>query len=70
LGIAVSKSNFLQLSPVSQQQDLPDATPFRRCLSRGRFTEWQFPADRDYQFAISHRFGHELDRFPVEFREY
>src|SRR6202041_2676762 len=54
----------------SHQQDLPDTTLFCRCLSLGRFTEWEFLADRDYQFAISPRFGHELERFPVEFREY
>jgi len=39
-------------------------------LSLGRFTEWQFLANRDYQLAVSHRFGHELERFSVEFREY
>ncbi len=54
----------------SHQQDLPDATFLCRCLSLGRFTEWQFLAYRDDQLAISHRFGHELKRFPVEFREY
>src|SRR5580658_7210976 len=54
----------------SNEQDLPDTTLFRLCLSLGRFTEWQFIANRDDQLAISHRFGHELERFPVEFREY
>ncbi len=53
-----------------QQQDLTDTTLLCRCLSFGRFTERQFQANRDYQLAISHRFGHELERFPVEFREY
>ena len=54
----------------SHQQDLPDTTFFCLCLSLGRFTEWQFLANRDYELAISHRFGHELERLPVEFREY
>src|SRR5579863_3361844 len=54
----------------SHQQDLPDTTLLCRCLSLSRFTEWEFPAYRDYQLAISYRFGHELERFPVEFREY
>ena len=54
----------------SHQQDLPGAALFCRCLSLRRFTEWQFLANRDYQLSISHRFGHELERFPVEFREY
>src|ERR1700693_5286377 len=54
----------------SHQQALPDTTLLCRCLSLGRLTEWQFLANRDYQLAISHRFGHELERFPVEFREY
>ena len=39
-------------------------------MSLGRFTEWQFLADRDYELAVAHRFGHELQRFLVEFREY
>src|SRR5579871_6167729 len=52
-----------------QQQDFPDTTLFCRCMSLGRFTEWQFLANRDYQLAISHRFGHELERVPVEMRE-
>jgi hypothetical protein len=30
------------------QQDLPDTTLFCRCVSLDRFTEWQFPANRDY----------------------
>jgi hypothetical protein len=47
----------------SHQQDLPDATLLCRYVSLGRFTEGQFPADRNYQLAISHRFGHELERF-------
>jgi len=55
---------------LSHQQDLPRTTFFCRRLSLGRFTEWQFLANRDYELAISHRFGHELKRFPVEFREY
>src|ERR1700758_3550662 len=54
----------------SHQQDLPDTTFFCGSLSLGRFTEWQSLANRDYQLAISHRLGHELERFPVEFREY
>ena len=32
----------------SHQQDLPDTTLFCGCLSLGRFTEWQFLANRDY----------------------
>src|SRR5580704_9740101 len=55
---------------LSHQQDLPDAALFRRCLSLARFTEWQGLANRDYQPAISHCFRHELERFPIEFREY
>src|SRR5580692_6563123 len=39
-------------------------------MSLGRFTQWQFEADRNYELAIPHRFGHEFERFPVEFREY
>ena len=31
----------------SHQQDLPDATLLCRYVSLGRFTEGQFPADRD-----------------------
>ena len=54
----------------SHQQDFPGRTLLRSCLGLGRFTEWQFLANRDYQLAISHRFGHELERFPVEFREH
>ena len=54
----------------SHQQDLPDTTLLCRCLSLGRFTEWQFQANRDYQLAISHSFGHEFERFPIELREY
>src|SRR5580698_2693615 len=52
------------------QQDLPGATLLRLCVSLGRLTERQFQANRNYQLAISHRFGHELERFPVEFGEY
>src|ERR1700691_6185117 len=54
----------------SHQQDLPDTTLLCRCVSLGRFTKWQFLANRDYQLAISHRFGHKLERFSVEFRKY
>jgi len=54
----------------SHQQDFPGPTLLRSCLGLGRFTKWQFLANRDDQLAISYRFGHELDRFPVEFREY
>src|ERR1700726_4759349 len=54
----------------SHQQDLPATALFRRCLSLGGFTEWQLLANRDYELAIPHRFGHELKCFPVEFREY
>src|SRR5271163_2642067 len=43
----------------SHQQDLPATTLFCRCLSLGRFTEWQLLANRDYKLAIAHRFGHE-----------
>src|SRR5579862_7576954 len=39
-------------------------------MSLGRFTEWQFKANRNYELAIPHRFRHEFERFPVEFREY
>ena len=31
----------------SHQQDLPHTTLLCRCLSLGRFTEWQFQANRD-----------------------
>jgi hypothetical protein len=34
-------------------------------LSLGRLSEWQFLANRDYKLAISHRFSHELERFPA-----
>src|SRR5580704_227538 len=54
----------------SHQQDLPYTALFCRCLRLGRFTEWQFLANRNYQLAISHRLGHGLERFPVEFREH
>jgi hypothetical protein len=49
------------------QQDLSDTTFFCRRLGLGRFTEWQSLAQRKYQFAITHCFGHDLERFPVEF---
>src|ERR1700678_1162734 len=65
-----SPKQFIKPIVSSYQQDLPDTTLFCRCLSFGRFIEWQFLANRDYQLAISHRFGHGLERFPVEFREY
>jgi hypothetical protein len=32
----------------SHEQDLSRATLLCRCLSLGRFTEWQFQANRDY----------------------
>src|SRR5580658_1718365 len=32
----------------SHQQNLPDTTLFCHCLSLGRFTQWQFLANRDY----------------------
>src|ERR1700690_765899 len=51
----------------SHQQDLSDTTLFCHCLSLGRFTERQFLANRDNQLAVAHGFGHELERFPVEF---
>ena len=54
----------------SHQQDLPDTTLFSLCLSLGRFIEWQFLADWDYQLAIPHRLGHGFERFPIKFREY
>src|SRR5579871_199378 len=54
----------------SHQQDLPDAALLCGRLSLARFTEWQGLANRDYQLAISHRLGHELECVPVEFREY
>ena len=54
----------------SHEQDLPDTTLFCRCLSLGRVTERQFLANWDNQLAIAHGLGHELQRFPVEFREY
>jgi len=54
----------------SHQQDLPGTTLLCLCLRLGSFTEWQFPANRDYQLAVSHRLGHELERFPVECGEY
>jgi len=44
--------------------------PFLRLLEPWPLSEWQFLANRDYKLAISHRFSHELERFPVEFREY
>src|ERR1700726_1108032 len=44
----------------SDQQDLSDAALFYRCLSLGRFTEWQFQTNWDHQLAISNRFGHKL----------
>src|SRR5579862_6065051 len=56
--------------PSSQQQDLSGTTLLRHCLSLGRFTEWQLQANQDYQLAVSHRLGHELERFPVEVRDY
>src|SRR5208283_2267084 len=59
-----------EFKPSSHQQDLPDATLLRRCLSLGRFTKRQLLANWDYELAIAHRFGHELERLPVEFREY
>lgn len=51
----------------SHKQDLPDATLLCFCLSLSRFPEWQFLANRDYQVAVAHRVGHELERFSVEF---
>src|SRR5579872_914433 len=64
-------SDFPFVSPLRKimsrhQQDLPDTALLCHCLSLGRFTEWQSQANRDCQLAISHRFGHELERFPVE----
>jgi hypothetical protein len=56
-GLSPRSSFFISIFPLdvacpakssSHQQDLPDATLFRRCLSLGRFTEWQFLANRDY----------------------
>jgi hypothetical protein len=55
---------------IQDQQDLPDTALLCSCLRLSGFTERQFLANRDYLLAISHRFGHELERFPVEFREY
>jgi hypothetical protein len=48
------------------QQDFPDAALLCGCLGFGRFAKWHFLANRDYQLAIAHRFGHELEGFPVE----
>src|SRR5208282_4211362 len=59
-----------EFKPSSHQQDLADATLLRRRLSLGRFTKRQLLANWDYELAIAHRFGHELERLPVEFREY
>jgi len=49
------------------QQDLSDATFFHDRLSLGCFTEREFLADRDHEFAVAHRLGHEFERLPVEF---
>src|SRR5580698_7197583 len=70
IGAVMCVVSFVRKIISSHQQDLPDTTLLGRRLSCGRFTEWQFQANRDYQLAISHRFAHELERFPVEFREY
>src|ERR1700733_3477115 len=51
------------------QQDLSDAALFCHRVSPGRLTERQLQANRDYQLAVSHRFGHELERFPVVVRK-
>src|SRR5260370_1021519 len=42
----------------SQQQDLPDISLFRDCLSFGRLAEWQLAGFRGHQFAISDCLGH------------
>jgi hypothetical protein len=52
------------------QQHLPGTALFCRCLSLGGSTQRQFPANRDYQLAISHRFGHELKSFRIRCREH
>src|SRR5579863_2180473 len=54
----------------SEQQDLPDTTLLRGGMGLGRLAERQLAADWDHELAIAHRFSHELERSPVEFREH
>src|SRR5271166_5534492 len=51
----------------SHQQDLPNTTFFRSGLSFGCVAEWQLPADRDHQFAVSDSFGHKPESLCIRF---